>query len=161
MNVASLGHALIWASNLPTLSFQVLFWLMFPYCTSVGWLPCLPSKSSLNASKFSSSQAHWSLELQALCPVGYSNSQNLAPFTFQDNCYGDTSSQYTPLCVSLSLAFLHDHDNLPLQRPYSLFLSNSISTLPTFFHVVFSLPLVVKFVLWVFRSIYGLFRMIW
>lgn len=47
-------------------------------------------------------------------------------------------------------------DLSPLCRLWSISLPNCVSTLPTFFDIVFPLPLVVAFFLPVFRSIYGI-----
>lgn len=59
-----------------------------------------------------------------------------------------------PFSVTLALSLS--------QQPWqSVFLPNCISILPAFFSVASSLPLVVEFVLLIFRSVSGLFRMIW
>ena len=116
---------------------------------------CLLSRSSTVLSRLYPSQACSSLKLQALSPTGCKNSQNSAPLTFQANGYGETFFLCVPLCIPLPLALLCDYGCLPSATSKIHF-----SELPTFFNVASSRPSVMEFVLPVFRSISGVFRMI-
>ena len=82
----------------------VLFRSLFPWVTSLGYLPHLFSQSSPNV--FWALLESWPSKLQALSPIGCKNSWNSGLLTFQANCYGDLSSLCAPLCTSLSLTFL-------------------------------------------------------
>ena len=96
VHAAFLGHALRWANSLSAVFpgcsldcclYSVCLWAI---CSAVSpraapMLWALPEPSLLT------------LELHAFSPTGCKNSWNLAPITFQFNCYGDSFS----LCTSL------------------------------------------------------------
>lgn len=117
---------------------------------------CHLSKSGTRLSWLSQSQAHWPLKLQMLSPAGFKNLQNLAPFAFQANCYGNWFFLYAPLCASFSHALLGDCCSLPI----TVSLPKCVSILPASFDVASSLSFVVEFVLLVFRSTSGVFMIL-
>lgn len=128
----------------------VPFRSLFLCCRPPRWFLCLLSKSTELPSVLYPNQAHWALKLQALSPTSCKNSQNSIPLVFQDSGYG--------LCVPLCSPF---SCSLPLQPARYVFPLKHMSALITFFTVAPSFPLVVKFVLTVFRSISRVFMMIW
>lgn len=65
---------------------------------------------------------------------------------------------YVLLCVLLSLDLAHDRVTYPKQYLKSISPVKCVSTLPTLFNVDSSLPLLVEFVLSVFKSISVAFR---
>ena len=96
----------------------------------------------------------------ALTPL-VARTQEIQLLIFQASGFGETFPLCVPLCVPLFLILLCNHDSLPCIGPMILSPLNHGSAFLTFFDVVSSLPLVVEFVPSVFRSISGVFRMIW
>ena len=125
---------------------QVLFRSLFPRCMFVGHFVCLLSKNSPIVPGFPQAKPtefknpgfklHW---LQELMKFGSSH--------FPSRFIWDSSFPVSPpLCTSLSLALLYDCSDHIHFCPKSC-----LST--SYFNVASSLPLVVQFVLPVFRSI--------
>ena len=144
----------VWPRNSSDCCFHTI-WL--------GFFACLLYRSSIVSTGLCPHQACWPLKLYTLSPSGCKKWQNLAPLIFHSNGLGKMFSLYVLLCAPPSLSppslwpWLSPHKC----QPRSISLPDHISTLPTFFDVTSSLPLVVEFVLPVFRSISGVFRMIW
>ena len=130
---------------------QSFFRLLFPCCFPQG---CL-----LAFSPGARQCLCCPLKLQPLRPPGYKNSWKPAPLIFQVNGFGEMSSLCVSLCVLLSFALPWEHVFLHSTTSTICFL-NSNSTKPTFFHMASSRPIVVEFVLSIFRMISGVFRII-
>ena len=123
-------------------------WLLHKRCSSTFW--ALQELSTLT------------FKIPGFKPCWLAKAMKLL-FAFQVNYCGDSFSPCTPLCVSLSLALLSNCGSLPniAATIQSISLPNPVTALRSFLVVASSLPLVVGFVLPVFRSISGIFRMIW
>lgn len=144
----------------PQCVLPMLFISLFPCCVSAGCLPALSPRAAPASSGLYLNQAHWVLKLQALTLLvaGLTKfSPSCFPSLFQLCSFFHMCS---PVCSRL-LPFSMTIAPSPLQWPPSISLPNFISTLSNFFDVVSSLPVVLEFVLPVFRSISGVFRMIW
>jgi len=157
----SQGHAPRRANNVPVVcprhSSDHYFHAVCP------WIVCLPSLQEQHITLWAPSEACWPLKLQTLCPTGSKNSWSSAPLIFQANGYGENVLLvYSPVCFSFSCPSLWPH------LPLLLSTCNLICLFPKpglyasyFLQCDSSLPLAVEFVLSVFGSISGVFRMIW
>ena len=142
VNAASQGCALRRVNILPTLCPRH----SSGYCLPVA-VVCFVSSSS-TVPLGSTSQA-CCLSYQALTPTGCKNSS-----CFPTKCLCGNILVHSPVCSSVSMT------SSPLQHLQSIYPLNHVSALPTFFYVASFLPLVVEFVLIVFRSTSGVFRVI-
>lgn len=108
-----------------------------------GLLACLLSRSRVVPLSCYPSQGHKSPKLHSLSHAGCKTHKNqkLSPSHFPSQCLWGSV-----LLVHSTLAFLCNQGSLLYAGPEIHFLPN-VSILPTFLDVVFSLPVVVQFVL--------------
>lgn len=132
MITASLGHALRWAPNLPTVCPRGSSDPSFIHAACLRTIcPSSSPRVTVIASALYPSQPHWPLELPTLSPAGCKNSWDLVFLTFQASCYGDSLPPCTPPCAILSLAGLCNHSpSSLLQWSGSISPPSCISALP-------------------------------
>ena len=122
------------------------------------------SKGSIMSSRTYPCQACWPLKLQIICLASCQKPRNLATLTFHVSCYGLFFFPYALPCVLICLLlFSTTVAPSPPQQSQPFPLSNLISHLcPSYLHgcglfSAFSCAVVLP----LFKSISGVFRMIW
>ena len=134
--------------------FQELFRLLFPpLCLCVVSLPPLQEQAL--------SQSYpLSFKTPGYKPCWFQELTKFRPSHVPSKLMWEFVSPCTLLCVSLSLGLVCDCSSLPITAALICFSPKLRLLLTTFFIVASSLPLVVEFLLPVFRSISGVFRLI-
>ena len=158
MNAASLGHVPRKANNLPYCVPQLLLRL-FSCCIFSGYLPCLLSKRSPKVLQTLQEPITLTLKLQTLHSADYKN-QEIQALLLSKPTTMEIHFPHVFPCVTFCLSQNTTMASSLRHQPRSVSPPNHISTLPTFLSVASSPPLVVEFVLPVFRSISGVFKII-
>lgn len=116
----------------------------------------LISRSSSALSRLNASQAPLTVRIPGFKPQWLQELTKVQPSCFSSQwLWWTLLLVHSSMCLSLSLFLIHDHWSIPSSVAMIHASPNYICTLFAFFEVASSLPLVVGFVLSVFRSFRG------
>lgn len=123
--------------------------------------PAFSPRAGPVSSELSQSQTQWPLKTPGFKPCWLEEFMKFGPFCFPGQLLCGFVFPVHSLVLFVSHPFSATTVLSPPQLPWFVSLPKCVSAFTTFFDVTSFLPLVVEYVLPVFRSITGVFRISW